>query len=132
MRSIPLLIALAAASACSSAPPVGRTAEAQAHLNRMLAGRVPGRPVSCLPSYGRNDMITIDQNTILFRSGGTVYRNEMRGGCANYRDHYTLVTRTTGIGPCSGDIAEIADLSTGTTVGSCVFGDFVPYTMPRG
>ena len=29
---------------------------------------------------------------------------------------------------CSGDIATVADLRTGMTVGSCTLGDFVPYT----
>lgn len=132
MRSIPLLLVLAAASACSTAPPVARSPEAQAHLNRMLAGRVPGPPVICLPAYRRNDMITIDENTLLFRSGGTVYRNDLRGGCAGLSGNYALITRSSGSGLCSGDIAEVADLSTGTSFGSCVLGDFVPYTMPRG
>jgi hypothetical protein len=131
MRSIPLLLMVASVSACTAAPPVPRTAAAQAQLNQLLAGRIAGAPQSCLPP-GRNDnMITIDENTILFRSGGTLYRNDLRGGgCNRLGGSYALVTRTTGSSLCSGDIAQVADLSTGVTLGSCVLGDFVPYRMP--
>ena len=43
-----------------------------------------------------------------------------------------LVTRTSGTGLCSGDIARVVDVSNGITVGSCALGEFVPYTGPRG
>ena len=35
------------------------------------------------------------------------------------------------ISELQGDIAEVRDFSNGITVGSCVLGDFVPYTTPR-
>lgn len=132
MRSFPLLAAALAVTACANVPPPGRTAEAQAHLDKLLAGRVAGQPASCLPPYRNDNMITVDENTILFRAGGTIYRNDLRGGgCTRLGGAYTLITRSTGSGLCSGDIAEVADLSTGSSVGSCVLGDFVPYTTPR-
>jgi hypothetical protein len=46
--------------------------------------------------------------------------------------HYALVTRQFSGSLCRGDIATVADLSSGMTVGSCVMGDFVPYTSPAG
>jgi hypothetical protein len=39
------------------------------------------------------------------------------------------VTRTSSSQLCRGDIATVIDTSTRTPVGSCVFGDFVPYTV---
>ena len=133
MRSIPVLLAAAAVAGCSTAPEPGRNAEAEATLNRTLAGRVAGPPMTCLPPYGRQEMITVDQNTILFRSGSTVYRNDLRsGGCANLGGSYSLVTRSSSGRLCSGDIAQVADIRNGITVGSCVLGDFVPYRMPQG
>lgn len=133
MRSFPLLAAALAITACANVPPPGRTAEAQAQLDKLLSGRVAGQPTQCLPSYRNNNMITVDENTILFRSGNTLYRNDLRGGgCARLGGAYALVTRTSGSSLCSGDIAEVADLSSGISVGSCVLGDFVPYTTPRG
>lgn len=134
MRSVSLLVAAAVMAGCSTAPQqVGRTVEAEATLDRMLGGRVAGQPLSCLPPYGRNEMVTVDGNTILFRSGSTVYRNDLRSsGCSNLGGGYSLVTQNSGGRLCSGDIAQVADIRNGITVGSCVLGDFVPYTMPRG
>ena len=133
MRSIALVIVAAAIAGCSTAPEPGRSAEAAATLDRTLAGRIAGQPMSCLPPYGRQEMITIDQNTILFKSGRTVFRNDLRsGGCANLGGSYSLVTNSSSGRLCSGDIAQVADIRNGITVGSCVLGDFVPYTLPRG
>ena len=78
-------------------------------------------------------MVVIDSDTVLFReSSRRVWRTEMRGHCALLGSgHYTLVTRSFGGGgPCAGDIAELVDLPSGMTVGSCVWGDFVPYSAP--
>ena len=131
MRSMILLLLGASVAACTTAPPQPRSAQAEAHLHKLLAGKSAGQPVTCLPSYRSRDMITIDDNTLVFRdSGSRVYVNNLEGGgCANLgRGFYTLVTRTTGSGLCRGEIAEVADLNSGMTVGSCVLGDFVPYT----
>ena len=134
MRSISLLLMTVALGACSTAPEPGRTAQADAHLQQLLAGRSPGPPVSCLPDYRSNDMVVVDDNTVVFRAGRTVYRNDFQGGsCSRLGSgYYALLTRRTGgIGLCRGDIAEVKDLTNGFTVGSCVIGDFVPYTKPR-
>ena len=132
MRMVSLLVLAALTAGCSTAPPPPdvRSVRAQTRLNKELAGLVPGQPQSCLPHYRAEDMITIDDQTVLFRDGpGRVYRNDFHGGpCTNLGGAYALVTRTTGSGLCSGDIAQVVDVQNGVTVGSCVFGDFVPYT----
>lgn len=130
MRSSYILLASVAAG-CTTAVPQPRTAAAEQHLQRLLAGKIAGAPQSCLPSYrSSSDMVVIDGDTVLFRDGGRrVWRTEMRGHCGLLGSHYTLVTRTFGgQGPCGGDIAQLVDLPSGMTVGSCVWGDFVPYT----
>jgi hypothetical protein len=125
--SIPL-VAAALASCAPVAPPEARTPHAEARLQQVLAGKVPGPAMTCLPSHGTREMITIDDNTILFRRGQTVYRNDPVGGCPGLASgFYALVTRSTGSGLCRGDIAQVADLGTGMIVGSCALGDFVPY-----
>ena len=134
MRSF--ILALTAASAlagCATAPqaPMARSAEAEADLQRLLAGKSAGAPVNCLPAWRRNDMVVIDDNTVVFRdSASRSYRNDFRGGgCSQLGGGwYTLVTKTTGSSLCSGDIAQVVDIKSGMTVGSCVLGDFVPYT----
>jgi hypothetical protein len=134
MRCMSLLLLTAALGACTTGPQPGRSAEAEAHLQQLLAGKVAARPVSCLAHYRSNDMVVIDDGTVVFKNGRTVYRNDFQGGSCDQlgRGHYALVTRTSGGGLCRGDIAEVRDLSAGITVGSCVLGDFVPYATPRG
>jgi len=136
MRMPLLILAAATLGACTTAPqPEMRSAKAEAHLQKLLAGKVAGQPLSCLPSHRSNDMVVIDDNTILFRDGNRVYRNDLiGGGCSQIgKGHYALVTRTSGgFGLCRGDIGEVRDLTAGISVGSCVFGDFVPYTRPQG
>lgn len=133
MRSLALLLVASTLAACSTtAEPPTRTAEAQAKLQNLLAGKTPGTPVSCLPpGYRSSNMVIIDDDTIAFRDGSRrVYVNNLRGGCGNLGSgFYSLVTRTSSAsGPCSGDIAQVMDLRNGFSVGGCAFGEFVPYT----
>lgn len=136
MRVISALIAGTMLASCSTAPGPAptRTAENQRQYEQLLLGKVPGKPMSCLPHYRANDMRTIDDGTILFRDGpGRTYVNHMQGPCNGLASgRYTLVTRQVGSAdPCRGDIATVVDLSTNMMVGSCVWGDFVPYERPR-
>lgn len=128
---IPVFLLMASAlTACSTAPqPQARSTEAQAKLQQLLAGRVAGQPIQCLPRWSTDRMVTIDDSTIAFEDGGTVYVNNLRGECANLASgFYTLVTRSSGGGGlCRSEIAHVVDITTGHTVGSCSLGEFVPY-----
>jgi hypothetical protein len=137
MRSMSLLIAGSILASCTTAPPPAptRTVKAEQQYQRLLAGKVAGTPISCLPSYNANDMQIIDQSTIVFRTGGggRVYIAHMDGPCTNLSANgpYALVTRQYGAnGLCHGDIAHVVDTLNHFTVGSCAFGDFTPYTRP--
>ena len=133
MRGIGLILAASVLASCSTAPePTTRSAQAQRDYERLIADKVAGAPMACLPSYNANDMVVIDERTIAYRpSAGRVYVNHMRNACTGLGGTTALVTRTLGPQTCSGDIAQVADLSTRMTVGSCVFGDFIPYSRPR-
>ena len=127
-----LLLAAAATSlvACATteSQPDQRSAANQATYDRLLAGKTPGRAESCLPLQRSNDMVVIDDNTILYRDGRTTYLNKPLGSCSLLgRGSYALVTRSSGSQLCRGDIGTVTDVSTGVTVGSCALGDFVPY-----
>jgi hypothetical protein len=132
MRGLSFLLVGAALAGCSTTTeqPM-RSAKAQQQYQQLIAGKVAGPPVSCLPTYNANDMRVIDEETIAFRLGSNrVYIAHMPGGCSNLgRAPYTLLTRQVGSsGLCRGDIATVIDPVNGITVGSCVFGDFTPYT----
>jgi hypothetical protein len=108
-------------------------AQERAALQRELAGRVPvGPPLSCLPPGPTYESRNVSENTIIFRRGSTMYVNHPAGGCNGLGNPaYALVTRSVGMGPCRGDIAEVTDLSTHTMIGVCSLGDFLPYGRPR-
>ena len=134
MRSIYLLLIASVLASCAAAPQrTTYNVKGQERLAELTAGKVAGQARTCLPSYRSNDMVVIDENTIAFRDGSRVWVNHMQGGCSNLRagGPYALVTKSFGgMGMCRGDIAQVADVQNGFTVGSCVFGDFVPYVKP--
>lgn len=134
--AILFLSALAAATvgACAytTGPDEPRSPQALQDLNRLLAGKVPGKPQSCLPNYRASDMTVIDEHTVLFRDGATTWRSEIPSGCSNLgRPGYAMVTKQYGgEGLCQGQIVQVVDTSAGFIAGSCTFGEFVPYRPP--
>lgn len=131
MRAIPLLASAVALAGCMTQPPApGATAESQLKFAELTAGKVAGRPISCLPPTLRSrNLEVIDDRTIAYRDGSRTYVNHLRGECGNLKSGFnTLLVRSGGSGTCNGDIAEVADVRTGMTFGSCALGDFVPYT----
>lgn len=129
------LPAAALLATCATGPvEYTRSPEAQQELDRALAGRVPGKPVSCIPNYRATDMQIIDDWTLLFKDGGTVYLQNPRGGCSGIESHRNiLVTTLRGTTQlCSGDINHLFDPVSGIGGGACVFSEFIPYTRPAG
>jgi hypothetical protein len=129
MRIVIFASAVVGLCACATASePAQRSASAQRQYDNLLAGKVAGKAEKCLPTYRSNDMTIIDDDTILFRDGRTVYVNKPLGGCMNLnRSGSALVTRNMGPQLCRGDLATVVDNSTGMSLGACSLGDFVPY-----
>lgn len=136
MRILTLMIAASALASCTAGPqPAEYDAANAAKLQATLAGKVAGAPLTCLPTFRSNDMIRVSDDVAVFRDGpNRVYVNRLNGRCSGLGNpNYALVTKTIGASSaCRGDIARVVDLATGMTVGSCSFGDFVPYTRARG
>lgn len=132
MRSVPLLLIGATLVGCSTYPPAPRSPHAEAHLQSMLAGKVAGPATDCIPSHAADNMVVVDDSTILFRDGARrVWRNDLNGGaCHGLRMGGTLVTkREVGTSSlCRGDVSQVVT-SGGMITSSCVMGDFVPYTV---
>ena len=131
LRLSPLVVASAAllASCASAGVQESRSPKAQRELADALAGRMAGPPVRCLPNYRTTEMQIIDDWTILYRDGRTLYVQNPPHGCRRLgAGGYTLVTRQVGVNQmCEGDINRLVDLRTGFQGGTCVFGPFVPY-----
>ncbi len=135
MRGTSLLLIGAALGSCSVAPePVVRTPTALIAYDKLIAGKVAGPPVSCLPNYNANDMSIIDSQTVAFRVGGsTTYIMHLSPGCNGLGSgNAALLTKQFGAGGlCHGDIAQTFDTFNRMTVGSCVIGDIIPFTRPK-
>src|SRR5918996_4439710 len=98
------LLGLALAGCATQPPAPTRTAESQAELNKLIAGKTAGTPITCLPHYRADNMVRIDDSTVAFKQGSRVYVNHLIGACSSLKSgFYALVTRSNGIGLCRGD-----------------------------
>lgn len=135
-RQTNAVLALSAAltlASCSTAPAQeARSPRAQRELAEALAGHTPGPAVRCIPTFRADRMQVIDDYTILFRDGRTIYVQNPRGGCPGIGSgSRTLVTRPFGSNQlCDGDLNHTVDLVSRIQGGACVFGPFVPYSRP--
>jgi hypothetical protein len=135
MRVISLLVASAALASCTAVPPrpVGLAPDKQAELAQLLGGKVPQRPVSCLPHYSAYDMRSIDETTVAFRDGARrTYLMHLSPGCNNLgTGNVALLTRQVGSpNMCTGDIVRAVDTLARMTVGSCTIADITPFVRP--
>lgn len=99
-------------------------------LEKALAGRVAGKPQSCVSLRDLHGTERLG-DTIIYRTitRRVIYRMDTRGGCdSNSSD--ALITRTFGDRLCRGDIIRTADLFSGFESGSCTAAEFVPYSLP--
>ena len=127
------IAAIAVLTACSTAPSEQtRSPRAAKDLADALAGRAAGPAERCIPTYRNTKVQVIDNWTILYDQGSTIYVQNPPGGCPGLRSGDTLVTRQIGTAQlCEGEIAHTVDLTSGVQGGGCVFGPFVPYTRPK-
>lgn len=135
MRSVLSLIFVPVLAACAAAPPPQAApldAKQQSRLAQLLGDKVAGTQRSCLPNWRTHDMVAIDDSTLIFReSPGRVWLQKPKNPCNLLSmGPYALVTRSSIGQLCNGDIAQVIDTMSRTNVGSCVMGDFTPYTRP--
>ena len=132
---VPLLLTALLSSAVVAATPASeqREAKAAAKFDNAVAGKFAGKPQSCISISRANSSQTFGESAIIYRvSQKLLYVNRPRGGCQGLRESSALVTRLTTDRLCSGDIVRVVDFTSGFEGGSCVLGDFTPYTKnPR-
>ena len=100
-------------------------------LQKVLDGRVAGKPVNCISLSDANSSQIINGKAIIYRVGGRLYVNEPQSGAASLRDDDILVTRTFGSQLCSIDMVRLVDRASRYPRGFVSLGKFVPYTKPK-
>jgi hypothetical protein len=126
MRTI--AIALTAAAALLAAPALQAKPRLtpQQELAKLLEGRQPGKPTSCLSSTDTRQMRVLDKTAIVFGWGNTIWVNVPRNA-EDLDDDEIMVTRTFGGELCRLDIVHTMDRTSHMTTGFLNLGEFVPY-----
>ncbi|AQR72482.1 hypothetical protein [Sphingomonas sp. LM7] len=100
-------------------------------LQKLLAGRVAGEPVSCISLPPGNSSQVIEGKAIVYRVGSRLYVNTPRSGAESLNDDDILVVKMTGSQLCSIDTINLVDRTSGFPRGFVILGKFVPYTRVK-
>ena len=127
-----LLTILFLGAATIAAPAAaGQRQTPEMKLQKLLDGRVAGKPVDCISLSSTGGSQIIEGKAIVYRAGGRLYVNEPRSGADQLADDVILVTRTSGAQLCSIDTVHLIDSASRFPRGFVQLGKFVPYTRPR-
>ena len=130
MKTLLLLPLLLAGCGADVAADEVRTAKAETRLGELLAGKTPGRRLSCLPRQYAERQTVIDESTIIFRpnaGNSRVYRSDLSPSCTGLDENSTSIRRSTSTSICAGEIFEVRDSGTQFPRGSCTYGEFTEY-----
>jgi hypothetical protein len=125
------LIAACLIATLATAPLASARRTPEQELDRLLAGRTAGKPQSCIPLYRSNESTTIERIGIVYDVGGTRYLTRFQGGCPQLSSDRILITRTPQAQICRGDSADVVTRAPTTFMGTCTYGEFVPYQRSR-
>lgn len=128
------ILALAAATVALSAPAAVQAKPKltpQERLEKILAGRVAGKPVSCINLTTARDSQIIDKTAIVYNDGNTIWVNTPKFP-NHLDDDDVMVTETHGSQLCRMDVVRMHDRSDFMYSGFVSLEDFVPYRKVRG
>lgn len=117
------LVAVSTAAGAASLSP-------EARLDKLLDGRVAGKPVSCINLRNIQSTEIIDDTAIVYRVGRKLYVNRPQGGAYQLDRDDILVTKTLGSQLCRVDMVRLLDRTSLIPSGFVSLGEFVPYTKP--
>jgi hypothetical protein len=100
-------------------------------LAKLLEGRVAGEPVSCIRTFPRDRMQTIDKTAYVYGSGTTIYVQRTRAPDSIDDSDALVINRFNPTTLCRVDIATTINPVTGFFSGTVFFEDFVPYTRVK-
>ena len=134
MRLFPsLIIGAALIGASASALAADRdNSKNEAKLTAAIAGRVAGKPVSCINLRDVRSSQIIDDTAIVYDAGGgRLFVNRPRIGAESLDSDDILVTKTYGSELCSLDTVNLIDRGSNFSHGFVGLGEFVPYTRVK-
>ena len=126
MRKLALILAAGAALVIGPALQARERLTPQQELAKMLEGRVPGKPTSCISTFGNLPLRVLDNTALVYGSGRTIWVNVPRNPDV-LDDDDVLVTHQTGSQLCRLDIVNMVDRTGGFYRGFVSLEDFVPY-----
>lgn len=134
-----LAAALAAATALPAAAQADVEADAAAaplskgeqRLAKLLAGRVAGEPVRCIPAFRNLSMQTIDGTAYVYGRGDTIWVQRTRDPALIDNSDYLRVIRRDNTQLCREDQTVSVEPYSGMLSGAVFFEDFVPYTRVK-
>jgi hypothetical protein len=122
------LLACALLAGTTGAADAGTRPTPQQQLDKLLAGRVAGKPVDCISLMVSNDSQVIDKTAIVYGRGRTIYVNIPNNASALNKDDI-LFTKIRGSSQlCRLDTVQLRDRSSHLYAGFVGLNQFVPYT----
>lgn len=130
MRRYFATIAVVAAAAGLVAVPVDAARlSGEERLAKMIEGRSPGTPRSCIVTNRSSSLTVIDRTAIVYKQGGRVWVNRtVRPRDLDEDD--VMVIRRFGSSLCRTDMITQVDRMSGMFTGGIFLTDFVPYEKP--
>ncbi|MEY4238405.1 MAG: hypothetical protein RL339_1006 [Pseudomonadota bacterium] len=126
MRALAIALAAAALVAGGAAVQAKPKLTPEQRLEKLLEGRVAGKPTTCISQADTRDLEIIDGVALVYRSGTTLYVNKPRNA-EDLDSDDILVIRPTGSQLCRLDMVQTVDRMGHFTTGFINLGDFVPY-----
>lgn len=123
MRALPLLILL---GACAADTTQSESRDQRA-LREELAGLAEGPPESCAPARQNESLQIVDRETLVLRSGNTIWVNRLDGSCPGLRPLATLIVEAHGSRYCRGDRVRALEPQSTIPGPVCILRDFIPY-----
>lgn len=93
-------------------------------------GRAPGPPQRCVSTALLDNPRIVDERTIAWTRGATIYVNNLPSECPGLRPTATIVSEIYGSQQCAGDLFYTIDAPSRIPGPRCRLGEFVPYPRP--
>lgn len=122
---IAMLAVLAMMSSCAMGD---RHDSGEARLAAELAGRSAGEARACVNTARRDGLRVIDEQTLLYREGQTLWVNRLPSSCPSLHPASTLIVEIRGGRYCNGDLVRALEPGSSILGPACSLGDFMPYT----